>query len=347
MAKFEIIRRIPQATIIHHVHQDGSVWATHRRSIIRLINGRRERMGRFPFSFPRDLFGFLRLTARVFRSDKCNLYRNRRGNLMGIRAGYAYRIQDSQVVKLFRINGDCVLHGSICEDAQGNFYFGEYFMNPERRPVRIWRVNHDLTSWRLAASLENIRHVHGVYPDPYHNHTFWVTVGDYAGECYLLRTDDEFKTCQYYGDGSQTWRAVRLFFTQDHVCWLTDSHIEPNLACRMNRCSGQLETGQSLAASGWYGCRTREGLFLAFTTIERGPAIRTDISEVLASMDAFHWEKIHGFKKDFWRPLQVFKYGVISCPSGEMSNECVYLSGEGLVGLDGVSLKAKIMVDTV
>lgn len=343
MTQFKIIERIPNATIIHHLDNEGRVWATHGREIIYRNHADWVKLAKFPFSLPRDLFSFFRPAARVFRSDKCNLFVNLPGNILGIRAGSIYAIQAGKMSKLFEINGDCVLNASICEDKAGNIYFGEYFMNPERRPVRIWRVNQDLKSWQLAASLENIRHIHGIYPDPYHQAVFWVTVGDFAGECFILKTDDGFKTFQKYGDGSQNWRAVRLFFTENHICWLTDSHIEQNYACRMQRETGRLEKGQPMNASTWYGCLTKEGLFLAFTTIERGPAIQSDESSVLASRDGFHWEKIYGFKKDFWRPVQLFKYGVISCPSGDLSVEEIYLSGEGLVGLDGVSIRATIV----
>ena len=113
----------------------------------------------------------------------------------------------------------------------------------------------------------------------------------------------------------------------------------------MDRETGLLEVGQPIDASAWYGCQTKEGDFLAFTTIERGPAIQTDTSAVLASRDAFHWEKVYRFKKDGWKPVQVFKYGVISCPSGEMSSEAVYLNGEGLISLDGISVKARLNWD--
>jgi hypothetical protein len=342
MADFKIIERIPQATIIHHVNTDRVLWGTNWRMIFRKPNGRWEFFARFPFAFPRDLFGFFRLSARVFRADKCNLYLNRYGNLLGIRAGWVYRIEKGLAIRLFKINGDCVLHGSLCEDEEGNIYFGEYFMNPERKPVRIWRVKNDLNSWQLAANLEGIRHVHGVYPDPYVQNVFWVTVGDFSGECYFLRTSDGFKSFKRFGDGSQVWRAVRLFFTEQSICWLTDSHIEQNTACRMDRGNGELEIGQNIDASSWYGCRTKEGQYLAFTTIERGSAIQTDMSSVMVSRDAFHWKKVFEFKKDPWKPLQLFKYGVISCPSGEMSNESIYMSGEGLVGLDGVSIMARV-----
>ena len=137
MADFLIIQKLPQATIIHHIDEEDVLWGTNWRKVIRKSNWRWESVARFPFAFPRDLFGFLRPTARAFRADKCNLYRNRLGHLLGIRAGWVYRIERGKVVRLFPINGDCALHGSICEGRDGNIFFGEYFMNPERRPVRI------------------------------------------------------------------------------------------------------------------------------------------------------------------------------------------------------------------
>ena len=342
MVEFKILENIPQATIVHHVESDGMVWATGGRKILRKMGRGWEEISKFPFAFPRDLFACSRPTARAFRADKCNLYRNRYGGLLGIRAGCVYRIESDGAHKLFKINGDCVLHGSLCEDEQGNIYFGEYFMNPKRQPAFIWQVSYDLHAWHSAAKLEGIRHIHGIYPDPYNIGTFWVTVGDYNGECFFLKTTDDFRTFEKLGDGSQAWRAVRLFFTQDHICWLTDSNIEQNTACRMNRKNGRLEIGQTLDASAWYGCQTSEGCYLAFTTIERGPAIQTNTSSVLFSQDAFHWQKIYGFKKDSWKPIKLFKYGVIICPSGEMSVQELYLSGEGLIGLDGISIKASI-----
>lgn len=339
---FKITEMIPKATIIHHIDSDGGVWASTGRRIIFRKEDDWQTIGSFPFSYPRDLFSFSRPTARAMRSDKCNLFVNRIGRTLGIRAGWVYAIEETKVSPLFTIQGDCTLHGSITEDTEGNIFFGEYFMNPSRRPVRIWRISADLARWEVAHEFSAVRHVHGIYSDPHNDHDFWITVGDFAGECHIFRTSDNFKSFSIFGDGSQIWRAVQLFFTEDHVNWLTDSNLEPNYACRMARKTGELETGQTLDASTWYGCSTREGVHLAFTTIERGPAIRSDESSILISNDAFHWEKVFSFKKDFWKPVQVFKYGVISCPSGQMSVNNLYLSGEGLTGLDGVSIRAKL-----
>jgi hypothetical protein len=243
------------------------------------------------------------------------------------------------VTPLFEIQGDCVLHRGICEDSSGWAHFGEYFMNPQRVPVRIHRLSPDLDRWEVAYEFPagRIRHVHGVYPDPYDAQALWVTVGDYAGECYLMRTRDGFETLESFGDGTQIWRAVALFFQPDHVCWLTDSHLEQNYACRMDRRTGTLERGQPVPCSAWYGAPTTERLFVAFTTVEPGPAIQRSESSVLVSRDGFRWEEVRTYRKDFYRPMRVFKYGVISCPSGELSASDFWISGEGLVGIDGAS----------
>ena len=342
---FTIRERYPRITIIHHRCADGTLWATAKRRILVRRGQGWEQAGVFPRSYPRDLFDWSRPTARAMRADKCNLYVNRLGNVLGIRGGWVFALREESLQPLFRINGDSVLHRSFAEDEHGSIYFGEYFMNPERVPVKIWRVSPDLTKWEAACELPGVRHAHGIYADPFSPGTFWATVGDFEGECYLVRTQDGFHSIQRYGDGSQIWRAVNLFFTQDTVNWLTDSNLELNRACRMQRADGTLEIGQQIDCSTWYGCTTREGLHVAFTTVEQGPGILSSQSSVLVSRDAFHWETIAGFKKDFWRPVKVFKYGVISCPSGLLSLDEFYLSGEGLVGLDGCSLRVQIRAE--
>lgn len=341
----QILETYPTMTILHHFDSDGKLWGTSHRTVWVRREQIWERYARFPFHSPRDYFGFARLSARAFRADKCNLYVNRFGRVLGIRAGKVYKLEEGKKpIALFNIRGDCVLHGSLCEDEQGNIYFGEYFMNPTREPVHIWQVGSDLQTWQVAHTFPggSIRHIHGVYRDPYDDRAFWITVGDFKGECFIYKTTDGFHTFTKYGSGEQIWRAVRLFFTFSHVCWITDSNLEANHACRMDRKSGRLETGMGIANSGWYGATTREGLHVAFTTVERGAGITSKFSEILVSEDAFHWRSIYRFKKDCYKPLQVFKYGVISCPSGWMSNHDFYISGEGLVELDGRSMRIDI-----
>ncbi|HEY60621.1 MAG TPA: hypothetical protein G4N92_08075 [Anaerolineae bacterium] len=341
----EIIKKFPLITIIHQKDQDGTLWATSGRTIFYNKDGHWQHFARFPFCFPRDMFAFSRPTSRALRSDKCNLYINSHGKIMGIRGGSVFALEADKPPRfIFNIQGDCVLHRGISEDDDGWSYFGEYYMNPLRSAVRIWRVSPELTTWEIAHQFgqKEIRHVHSVTRDPFEKETFWVTVGDYRGECYLLKSDDRFQNIQRFGDGSQNWRAVNLFFTPTHICWLTDSNLQRNHACCMARRNGKLEIGHEIDNSSWYGCTTQESIHVAFTTVERGPAITSNFSDILVSHDAFHWQKVFSFKKDFFRPMRLFKYGVITCPSGLMSLEELTISGEGLVGLDGKSLQVKI-----
>jgi hypothetical protein len=279
------------------------------------------------------------------RADKANVYVNSHSGMLGIRAGSVYALdQIGNLKHIFEIQGDSVLHGGICEDQEGWTYFGEYFMNPTRGEVHIFRLDPEFKIWEIAHTFQagEVRHVHGVYRDPYDSQVLWVTCGDATGECYIYRTKDRFATIERIGEGTQHWRAVRLFFTENAVCWLTDSQLEQNHSCRWDRETQQLILGQRLDAPAWYGSTTMEGLHLAFTTVEPGPAVNRNTAGIYASLDAFHWEEIYRFPKDAWRPMKLFKYGVISCPSGQMSQKAFYISGEGLQGLDGISARLNI-----
>ncbi|OSM06144.1 hypothetical protein MAIT1_01105 [Magnetofaba australis IT-1] len=281
----------------------------------------------------------------MLRGDKCNLFLTSQGRLLGIRGGWVFALPDPDaghkhsLRPLFAIQGDCVLHGGIHEASDGWIYFGEYFRNAERGPVRIWRIAPDLSQWEIAHEFApgQARHVHGVYGDPFDPSAIWAAVGDEDGECYLYCTRDRFAHVDQFGDGTQLYRAVRLFFTPKHICWLTDSNLAQNYACRLSRQDGVLEVGQKVDNSCWYGATLSDGLMVAFTTVEEGPGILSNESQVLTSRDGFHWQEAYRFTKDRWRPMSLFKFGVISCAEGPMPPGELYISGEALQGLEGRS----------
>jgi hypothetical protein len=346
--RFRLVRISPDVSvaILHQRLPDGTLWGSNGRRILRKESESSwHEVVRLPFVWQRDLLAFLRPAARALRADKANVYVNTSSRAFAIRSSVVYSLPEAMdPVPLFRIQGDSVLHGGMCEDLQGWSYIGEYFMNPAREAVRIWRVDPGLENWQIAHTFAagTVRHVHGIYRDPFDEQALWVTTGDQEGECFFFRTRNRFQSLEQIGGGGQAWRAVRLFFTPEHVCWLTDSQLETNYAFRMERSSGRIEQGASLAAPAWYGTHTSDDAYVAFTTVEPGPAVQRTSAAVLVSEDAFHWEEVHQFEKDFWRPMKVFKYGVISCPAGSMDLREVLISGEGLRGLDASSAKLEI-----
>jgi len=225
----------------------------------------------------------------------------------------------------------------------GALYFGEYFMNPDRRAVRIIRIPAGGKELAIAYQFPPglIRHVHGVHRDRFQPERIWVSVGDRNGECYLYWTDDEFCNLSQVGDGSQVWRAVGLMFTQDKLVWGTDSPHQQNHFVSLDRHSGKLEIGQAVRGTVWYSGVTSDGVYFAGTSVEKGPGVTTNQACVLISSDASRWKTCARFTKD-WLPMPLFKWGTISFPTGCYSSKVLWISGEALSGLDGKSLLLKI-----
>jgi hypothetical protein len=341
--KARVVSSLPRATIVHHVSEENEIYVSEGRTIVVWHNGQRRVLAKFPWVNPRDWFGFSRLSQRAARADRCNVFVTSAGLILGIRSETVFRIEENRAVPLWQIQGDSVLHRGICEH-DGQVYFGEYFRNSTRGPVRLWRIDPELKTWGVAHEFAagKYRHIHLVIKDPYDPRALWVAVGDDDGECFLLRSTDGFRTYEQIGAGTQLWRAVTLYFTPTHICWITDSNLQQNYACRMDRRSHELEQGQTISAPGWYGCTTVEGPHVAFTTVETGPGVQTDRATIYVSHDAFHWQPVLDFAKDRYKPVKLFKYGVINCPSGVNSAAGLYLSGEGLVGLDGATVQVAI-----
>jgi hypothetical protein len=283
------------------------------------------------------------------RSDKCNVWPTRAGRILGIRGRQVLRYlrePDPRPTTLFEIEGDCVMSRALAEDSDGNIYFGEYFMNPDRVPVRIWQVDPSLENWRVAFRFDKprIRHVHAIHADPFVKDRLWITMGDFAGECFLAYTDDRFEKVQFIGDGSQLWRSVGLLFTEQEIAWLTDTHIDQNHVVSLPRDQDEPIIHGDRDASSWYLARTTDGLSLATTTVEPGPGIQTDQVRLLASQDNVEWVPVATFQKD-WYPMLGFGFGSLSLPAGELDSRGFWLSGEGVVGLDGRSIFCAIEPD--
>jgi hypothetical protein len=165
-------------------------------------------------------------------------------------------------------------------------------------------------------------------------------MGDFPGECFLAYTDDSFETLHALGDGSQLWRMVGIVFRENHLCWLTDSHIEQNHVVSMDRAASEPVIHGDRDASSWFVAETSEGLYLATTCVEPGAGIHTRDVSLLASEDGTDWEPVAAYAKD-WLPMKL-GFGSLSLPSGHFSKSCFWISGEAIEGLDGRSQRCEI-----
>ncbi len=192
--------------------------------------------------------------------------------------------------------------------------YGEYRGDPERSPVHVWGADIEKPSdWNPLWRFEKVRHVHGVFFDPYFS-DFWVTTGDEDNETGIWRTTDNFKTLDLVAGGSQQKRAVQLLFTPEFVYFGTDTPREQNYICRLERKSGNVERLSRVDSSVFYGCKVDDQLFFS-TVVEPSKINRSRYSAIWKSSNGEDWIKIKTFRKDLW-PMKYFQYGQILFPSG-------------------------------
>lgn len=127
----------------------------------------------------------------------------------------------------------CVHHGTI--------YLGEYPLADNSTP-RILRSIDGGRTWTTVLELPEVRHIHGLCPDPYTGE-LWVTTGDRDTECYIGRLRDG--TLEPIGGGDQRWRAVGLLFTPSSILWGMDCvYTDRNQIFRLDRSDIEDETTQ-------------------------------------------------------------------------------------------------------
>lgn len=215
---------------------------------------------------------------------------------------------------------------SICASEE-MIYYGEYRGNSERNFVYIWASKlGNLRIWEPLWRFENIRHVHGVFYDPYEN-AIWVTTGDHNHEPGIWRTDDDFVTLQKIVGGSQQFRAVQLLFTLDHVYFGSDTPDDHNHIFRMDRNGKNVEQLAAVGSSVFYGCKVGNHLFFS-TAVEPSRVNNSRYAELWGSSDGTRWQLIQKFKKDHWS-MKYFQYGQILFPSGPSDGKNLWITPMG------------------
>ena len=120
-----------------------------------------------------------------------------------------------------------------------------------------------------------------------------------------------------------------------------DTPIEKVYLQSFDRLDKTITQGQDFPGPVWYSKQFDSEGGLLQTSVEIRKEANLNNAKVYFSSDLIHWNEIASFKKDKL-PMTLFKYGVISFANGNQSLEDFIIFGEGLVGFDGVSLRASI-----
>jgi hypothetical protein len=186
----------------------------------------------------------------------------------------------------------------------------------------------------------SIKHVHGVYTDPYSDR-LWIPTGDFAGECYLYSTDEAFRELTSHGDGQQRWRPVSLLFAPQSIYWGMDSQLETSYLCEFRRASGELIRHRPFPGPVWYSKQLQDGWAVLQTTVEIGPGVLDGCARIFVSRDLQDWRDVAHFRKDFWT-MRYFKFGVVAFAAGPQTADDFVIFGEALRGLDGSALRVAL-----
>lgn len=232
---------------------------------------------------------------------------------------------------------------NLCEDREGNVYFGEYFHNPDRENVHIYRSKDQGLSWEVVYTFpeKSIRHIHGLHFDKFTD-SIWVTTGDLEGECIIGNTKDKFRTLDFVFRGGQEYRACNLLFYENKILYGTDTETAANQIKSIDRKTLKITALVDIQGSVINAVKVGENAFFS-TTVEPS-LVNMDQNSFIWMADGNSKEPkiIFKFKKDRW-DHRYFQFG--NCRFPDYVNEQgthLYFSGSALEKIDGGSMGVEI-----
>lgn len=230
---------------------------------------------------------------------------------------------------------------NLCQDSDGSIYFGEYFFNPNREEVNIFKSIDSGKSWAIAYTFKagEINHIHGIYKDNY-TEKLWVFTGDDDKACIAGYTTDGFNTIIREFEGKQAYRVCVPIFLKNGIIYPTDSQYSPNTIRRIDRDSKSITDLQSIQGSGIYAM-DNGNLLAVSTTVEPSTVNQDQYSHLWYSFDGSDWKELCSFEKDALKTT-LFQFGSIRFPHYQEKSDYLVFTGRAIKDLDQSTLIIKV-----
>jgi hypothetical protein len=277
---------------------------------------------------------------RLLRADIRFAFRIDSGYLIFVRVGKFYKLdeRDNSVTELFDLpSGSRPLNFTkiSIENFDEGVYFGEYFSNAEKGPVRIYKFEcSGLTEVYQFPSGE-LNHIHNLIEDPYRK-CIWILAGDFGMSAAIYRADNNFKNVERVKFGSQLYRSCVAFPCSEGLLYATDSQFETNFICVLREKNGVhthekigMLNGPSIFGTQWkdkYVFSTsveaiNDGnIIQRYLRRKRGPGIKENFSEIKLGTIAEGFKSCYTNEKDIL-PFILFQFGNIFFPTGVNESE--------------------------
>ena len=276
-----------------------------------------------------------RLSRQLLRVGIHHILPLKNGNVLVSTKKRTYIVDATgQVINRFEgFRGNKPAQFGICEDDEGNIFFGEYTINlANDHPTSLYRSTDGGKTFTEIYRFDSkeVRHIHFVQWDKYAK-CLWMGTGDKDFECLLMRSLDHGETWERVGGGTQQWRAIGVVFTEEYIYWGTDAGSVPdqNYIVRMKRADNTLEIISKLDGPCHGIAANNKGEVYICAGVEGGEN-ETDRYARLYRFKAGELEELLKMKKDGF-PM-ILQYGVIHFPHGLENGNKVVFTGFGLVG---------------
>jgi hypothetical protein len=267
-----------------------------------------------------------RLPQRLLRFMVTNVVRLENGDIFVAFDRSVGLIRDGEYRTLRGLVRPCrILRSGCAVSGDGSLFFGEYLANDERGQMRIYKLSPGNDELQVVHTFPpgSIKHVHGVYFDPFSKALLCLT-GDDDAECRMLRTFDEFRTLEVIGEGDESWRAVSALFSERHIYYGTDAEFRENQLYRMDRSSGERETLGEVTGTVFYSKKVGADMFFA-TTAENAPSQTENVAAIWHLSPDNGLTEITKFQKDRWHRI-LFMFGTVHFPYVNAFDDRLYFS---------------------
>jgi hypothetical protein len=267
--------------IVQEFDSNGNLWASRGMILYQLKKGNDKfiRMAHVPSSFSFFWLNNFRVFRRLtLRSECVEMTVTEDGYICAFSSGRMFKCSGigKKFQKTFELPhygigfGRGIMSTGIIQVNDREFLFGEYFSNPQRTNVRIYKCKNNDMFWDTAYEFQpgQIRHIHALQSDSFTG-KLWICTGDEDKEAIIGWSDDDYRNIIPIGQGSQIWRACQLVFTKEAVYWGTDTGSEGLAGIyRWDKESMELKQLQKIDGAIFFGTRLSNGTIVMSTDRE-------------------------------------------------------------------------------